>query len=123
MIEFTKKTPLSFLKHFLKERHFKRAFERYQCSVDVIMLCAPRMTSLNGRMINISRGGGMFRPCLSYLMDRRGYEGFIVAANMRIPARIVRTLTCGYAIQFVNILSEEDLQTVRHSALKIEDAA
>lgn len=123
MSSFEKETTMARIKRVWRERNFKRAFERHRCSIDVIMLCAPRMTSLSGRMIDISRGGGMFRPCLTYLMERRGAEGFIVAADLKIPVRIVRTLPSGYAIQFVNILSEEELLAVRNSAPQMQIAA
>jgi hypothetical protein len=123
MSTFVKETAIARLKRVWRERNFERAFERHKCSIDVTMLCAPRMTSLSGRMIDISRGGGMFRPCLTYLMDRRGAEGYIVAADLKIHVRIVRTLPCGYAIQFVDILSEEELLAVRNSSAQFEAAA
>jgi hypothetical protein len=123
MSTFAKETTIARMKRVWRERNFQRAFERHKCSIDVTMLCAPRMTSLSGRMIDISRGGGMFRPCLTYLMERRGAEGYIVAADLKIHVRIVRTLPCGYAVQFVDILSEEELLAVRNSAPQLEEAA
>jgi hypothetical protein len=123
MSTFEKETTIARIKRKWRERNFTRAFERHKCNIDVTMLCAPRMTSLSGRMIDISRGGGMFRPCLTYLMERGGSEGYIVAADQKMHVRIVRTLPCGYAIQFVDILSEEDLLAVRNSALELEEAA
>jgi PilZ domain len=123
MSAFAPETLPARIKRLLKERNFKRAFERHRCSIDVTMLCAPRMTSLSGRMIDISRGGGMFRPCLSYLMERRGAEGFIVAADQKIHVRIVRTLPVGYAVQFVDILSDEQLTLIRNTDPQMQEAA
>jgi hypothetical protein len=123
MSTFETETTIARIKRLWRERNFTRAFERHRCSIDVTMLCAPRMTSLSGRMIDISRGGGMFRPCLTYLMERRGAEGYIVAADLKIHVRIVRTLACGYAVQFVDILSDEDLLAIRNSAPQMAEAA
>jgi hypothetical protein len=123
MSAFETETTLKRLKRLWRERNFQRAFERHRCTLDVTMLCAPRMTSLNGRMIDISRGGGMFRPCLTYLMDRRGSEGYILAADQKIHVRIVRTLARGYALQFVDILTEEQLTQIRNAAPEMQQAA
>ncbi len=123
MSAFAKETLSARIKRLWRERNFKRAFERHRCDLEVTMLCAPRMTSLSGRMIDISRGGGMFRPCLTFLMDRRGTEGFIIAADLKIPVRIVRTLPRGYALQFIEILSDEDLQKIRNAAPQLQEAA
>jgi hypothetical protein len=123
MSTFEKETTVARIKRMWRERNFTRAFERHKCNIDVTMLCAPRMTNLSGRMIDISRGGGMFRPCLTYLMERSGAEGYIVVADMKIHVRIVRTFPCGYAIQFVDTLSEEDLLKVRNSAPQLDEAA
>jgi PilZ domain len=123
MSAFTKESTTSRFKRIWRERNFKRAFERHRCNLDVTMLSPPRMTSLSGRMIDISRGGGMFRPCLTYLVDRRGAEAFIIAADVKIPVRIVRTLACGYALQFIDILSDEDLLKIRNASPQLEEAA
>jgi hypothetical protein len=123
MSAFVKETLTARIKRTWKERNFKRAFERHRCTIDVTMLCAPRMSSLTGRMIDISRGGGMFRPCLTYLMERRGSEGFLVVADQKIHVRIVRTLPVGYALQFVDILSDEELDQIRKTDPHMQDAA
>ncbi len=123
MSAFAPETLTARIKRVWKERNFKRAFERHRCTIDVTMLCAPRMTSLTGRMIDISRGGGMFRPCLTYLMERRGSEGYIVAADQKIHVRIVRTLPFGYALQFVDVLSEDELQLILSANPQLQDAA
>jgi hypothetical protein len=122
MTSFQPETFVARAKRMWKERKFTRAFERFQCNIDVTMLCAPRMSSLNGRLIDVSKGGGMFRPCLSYLMDRRGTEGFIVVADMKLHVRIVRTLPKGYALQFVDILSDADMEAIR-TAVDAEKSA
>jgi hypothetical protein len=123
MSSFTPETLPARIKRLWKERNFERAFERHRCNIDVTMLCAPRLTSLSGRMIDISRGGGMFRPCLTYLMERRGSEGYLVIADQKLHVRIVRTLPVGYAVQFVEILSDEQLQLIRNTDPQLQDAA
>ncbi len=123
MSAYGKETLAHRVKRIWRERNFKRAFERHRCNLDVTMLCSPRMTSLSGRLIDISRGGGMFRPCLSYLMDRRGIEGFLLVADHKVPVKIVRSLPCGYAVQFTEILSEEMLQLIRSSDPQLQQAA
>jgi hypothetical protein len=123
MSVYTKESTISRVKRLWRERKFERAFERHKCNLDATMLSPPRMTSLSGRMIDISRGGGMFRPCLTYLVDRRGAEAFIIAADVKIPVRIVRTLPSGYALQFIDMLSEEDLLSIRNASPQLAAAA
>lgn len=92
-----------------RERKFTRAFTRHKTEQDAVLVCAPRMARLSGRLLDISQGGGMFRPALSFLMDRRGMEGTLVVEGEHIACRIVRTLPVGYAVQFIEILSEEQI--------------
>jgi hypothetical protein len=94
----------------LREGKFTRVFQRHRCAFDATLLCAPRMAQLNGRMLDISRGGSMFRPALSYLMDRRGADASLRIGDRSIACRIVNTLPVGYALQFIKPLEEEELQ-------------
>lgn len=95
-----------------KNRNFRRAFERHSCCITSAIMLAPRMSCLNGRLLDISQGGGMFRPALSYLMNRRGAEGFLVVAEQKIPFHIVHTVASGYALQFDTLLTEEQLEFI-----------
>jgi PilZ domain len=102
-----------------KERNFTRAFTRHRCEIDVTLVIKPRMARINGRLKDISQGGGLFRPVLSYLLDRRGIEGSLQVADLAIACRIVRTLPFGYALQFDEPLSDENIAII----LKANEAA
>jgi hypothetical protein len=100
------------LKRKLREREFKRAHQRHMCTMDGSIVLAPRMANLPGRMLDISAGGSMFRPALSYLMERRGSEVVLKIADISIEAKIVRTLPVGYALQFKIPLSKAELDKI-----------
>ena len=107
------------LKRKWKERNFTRAFTRHRCEMDVTLVIKPRMARISGRMKDVSQGGSLFRPVLSYLLDRRGVEGSLQVADLSIACRIVRTLPVGYALQFDEPLSDQDIAAI----LKAHEAA
>lgn len=106
-------------------RKFTRRYTRFPCHRDVSVVSRSRVVALQGRLIDMSQGGGLFRPPLRYLMERTGEEIILIVDGHEIKGKIVRTIPMGYSIQFDE---EVDLRTVERVCAKaiaqrdIEDA-
>lgn len=95
---------------FRKPKHdFSRVSERYGCQVDGHILMIDRMLGYDGRVINFSAGGAMFRPRLAYLMNRRDVPVVLTVGTEQMFGRIMRTTEQGFGLRFDEPLSEEQL--------------
>ena len=95
---------------FRKPKHdFSRVSERFGCQVDAHILIVDRMLGYNGRVVNFSAGGAMFRPKLAYLMKRRDTAVTLTVGSEQMFGRLTRTTEQGFGIQFDKPLSEEQL--------------
>lgn len=98
------------LKFFQKEKHdFTRVSERYGCQIEASMVMIDRMLSYEGRVINFSAGGAMFRPKLAYLMDRRDIPVVLTVGGEEMFGRLMRTTPAGFGLKFDEPLAEEQL--------------
>lgn len=88
---------------------FLRADVRHDCHIDGEIVLTEKMVSYEGRLINLSRGGAMFRPRLAYLMNRRGDAVQVQAAGLALVGEIVATTPLGFGIRFEQPLSDSDL--------------
>jgi len=94
---------------FSRRPVFSRADVRHECRIDGEIVLTEKMVSYEGRLINLSRGGAMFRPRLAYLMNRRGDAVQIQAAGLALVGEIVATTPLGFGIRFEHLLSDRDL--------------
>lgn len=92
-----------------QKRDFSRQSERFGCQIEATLLMIDRMLSFDGRITDFSAGGAMFRPKLSYLMDRRDVPVVLHAAGQEIFGRIMRTTPAGFGLRFDEPLDEEQL--------------
>lgn len=98
------------LKFFHKEkRDFTRVSERFGCQIEASMMMIDRMLGYEGRVINFSAGGAMFRPKLAYLMDRRDIPVVLTVGGEEMFGRLMRTTSEGFGVKFDEPLSEEQL--------------
>lgn len=88
---------------------FSRADERHDCRIDGEIVLTEKMVSYEGRLINLSRGGAMFRPRLSYLMNRRGDAVQVQVAGLVLIGEIVATTPLGFGIRFERPLEDSEL--------------
>ncbi|WP_164975602.1 PilZ domain-containing protein [Sphingobium fluviale] len=98
------------LSYFRKEkRDFTRVAQRFGCQIDGSLMMIDRMMGYEGRVINFSAGGAMFRPKLVYLMDRRDIPVALTVGGEEMFGRIMRTTPDGFGIRFDEPLEEEQL--------------
>lgn len=83
-----------------RPNRINRSFVRYECEIDGVMTLIDRMVSFEGRTIDISRGGALFRPKLAYLMRRNDQPICISVAGEELFGQIVATSSAGFSIRF-----------------------
>ncbi|WP_421850836.1 PilZ domain-containing protein [Novosphingobium sp.] len=88
---------------------FSRADVRHDCRIDGEIVLTEKMVSYEGRLINLSRGGAMFRPRLAYLMNRRGDAVQVQVAGLVLVGEIVATTPLGFGVRFEVPLGDAEL--------------
>jgi len=115
---------LAFPRLFRRKQSFSRAFERHSCAIDTMMTIIDRMIDFEGRLIDISRGGAMFRPKLAYIMSRNSTPVMIRVDNEELYGHIVNTTPAGFAIRWDEPLDDDIFdEIVRHHVVAEEKAA
>lgn len=94
---------------FSRKQIFARADARHECRIEGEIVLTDKMASYEGRLINLSRGGAMFRPRLAYLMNRRGDAVEVSAAGLVLRGEIVATTPLGFGLRFEQPLGEAEL--------------
>ncbi len=94
---------------FSRKQIFARADTRHECRIEGEIVLTDKMASYEGRLINLSRGGAMFRPRLAYLMNRRGDAVEVSAAGLVLRGEIVATTPLGFGLRFEQPLGEAEL--------------
>jgi PilZ domain len=97
---------------FTRKPVFSRAAARYSCQLDSVLVVIDRMISYEGRVIDMSRGGAMFRPRLAYLLDRRDVPILLKVGNLEIYGRIMSTGPSGFGLRFDDAVDEADILTL-----------
>ena len=98
------------ISYFRKGRHdFTRVSESIGCQIDASLVMIDRMIGYQGRVINFSAGGAMFRPKLAYIMDRRDIPVVLTVGGEEMFGRLMRTTPQGFGIRFDEPLAEEQL--------------
>jgi hypothetical protein len=85
---------------------FARAAVRHVCQIDGEIVLTEKMARYDGRLINLSQGGAMFRPRLAYLMNRREVAVQVQVGGLAINGEIVATTPEGYGIRFDEPLAD-----------------
>lgn len=94
---------------FNRKKIFARADARHDCRIEGEIILTEKMVSYEGRLINLSRGGAMFRPRLAYLMNRRGDAVQVQVAGLALAGEIVATTPLGFGVRFDQPLSDAEL--------------
>lgn len=100
------------LPHFLqrKKKRFMRASKRHDCQIDTSLMLIDRMSSFEGRIMDLSQGGAMFRPKLAYIMQRQDTPVCIQLGAEELFGHIISTSPRGFSIRFDDPLDEEDIE-------------
>ena len=113
-----------FFNPFSRKKMFARADARHDCRIDGEIVLTEKMASYEGRLVNFSRGGAMFRPRLAYLMHRRGVAVQVCAAGLTLVGEIVATTPLGFGVRFEAPLSDAELaHLLAHSHAEVAVAA
>ena len=94
---------------FRRKEVFARSAVRHSCQIDCELLLTDSMVSYEGRLIDISIGGAMFRPKLAYLMYRRNEPIALRLGTINIIGEIVATNGAGFGLRFEAPLDENAL--------------
>ncbi len=86
---------------------FNRSFARHACQIDTELTLIDRMFSFEGRIIDISRGGAMFRPRLAYIMYRADVPVCIHMGAEELFGQIVSTSPAGFSVRFDEPIDED----------------
>ena len=98
--------PKSRFSLFRRKQIFARSAERRVCQIDCELILTDSTVTYEGRLINISAGGAMFRPRLSYLMIRRDVAVELRAGQTVIAGEIITTTPAGFGIRFEGVQDE-----------------
>ena len=102
---------------------FSRSAVRYACNIDGEILLTDSMVSYEGRLIDISAGGAMFRPKLCYLMYRRDVQVQLKIAGRTFPGVIAATNQAGFGIRFDKVIDDATLSQIVGRAVIQEPVA
>lgn len=97
---------------FKRKRFFARTAERHACQINAELVLTDSMVVYDGRLVNISAGGAMFRPRLAYLMHRRDVEIELRVAGLAIAGTIVATTPAGFGIRFASLLDQRCMTAI-----------
>lgn len=92
---------------FKRRQQHSRSFVRFPCQIDSSLTLIDRMVSFEGRIIDISRGGALFRPRLAYIMHRADVPICIHLGAEELFGHIVSTSPKGFSVRFDEPLDEE----------------
>jgi len=90
-----------------RRQRFSRSFLRFACQIDTSLTLIDRMYSFEGRIIDISRGGALFRPKLAYIMNRSDVPVCVHLGVEELFGSIVSTSPKGFSLRFDEPIDEE----------------
>lgn len=97
---------------FQRRPHFERKSARYACQIDAQLTIIDRGTTFDGRIIDLSAGGAMFRPPLSHIMHRKDVSVCLIVGDEPVMGQIVSTTPSGFGVRFDGPLDDETLATI-----------
>jgi hypothetical protein len=100
---------LGIFKMFNRRAMFERAAERFACQMPARLELCESGVVFDGRIINMSLGGAMFRPALAYLLSRSEGEVRLSIGGNEIAGEIMGTSPNGYGLRFDVALSRPQL--------------
>lgn len=77
-----------------------RRFQRFAAELPAELFFTDRDFALSGMLIEISRGGALFREATPYILDRKRASVVLRACGLEIPGVIANVRASGYGIRF-----------------------
>jgi hypothetical protein len=87
----------------------RRIYQRHSCCAVATLLLVDRGVELDGLVLELSRGGVLFREASSFVLDRRGMPVSVKLPTCSLDGIIVNTSRNGYGIRLDDVLSDEEL--------------
>jgi hypothetical protein len=91
---------------------FSRTTERYSCAIDGSLMMIDRIINFPGRVIDLSTGGALFRPRLTYLLHRRDVPICLTIGSHELFGRIMGTNPLGFGLSFDEPLEEGEFRAI-----------
>jgi hypothetical protein len=98
--------------NFLRRKKTDRQYSRHACCIPGSISIAERGYEIEGLVVEISRGGMLFRPATRYILDRTGTEIIVTFATYKHAGRIIHTRQFGYGIRLNTALEQEDIDMI-----------
>lgn len=98
--------------NLFRRKKTDRQYTRHACCIPGSISLAERGYDIEGLIVEISRGGMLFRPATRYILDRTGTEIIVTFATYKHAARIVHTREFGYGIRLNTALEQEDIDMI-----------
>ena len=109
---------------FHRKPAFERSAVRHACQIDAELTLTDSEVSFDGRVINLSLGGAMFRPPLAHLMYRSATPIRLAVGDLVITGELVTTTPQGFGLRFDQPLSEAQLHRLLDEAeVRLPEAA
>lgn len=97
---------------FQRKPHYERKSTRHACQIDAQLTIIDRGSNFDGRIVDLSAGGAMFRPPLAHIMHRKDESVCLIVGDEPMMGQIVSTTPAGFGIRFDAPLDDEDLATI-----------
>ena len=98
-----------FARLFIRKPEFARSAVRHGCRIEAELALTDSEVRYEGRLINLSLGGAMFRPRLAHLMSRSSTPIRLTVGDMAMTGELVATTPQGFGLRFDRALSEGEL--------------
>ena len=92
-----------------------RAFERHDCMLMAHLVMPEKNFEIDGLLVEISRGGALFREASTYILDRRNMPVLVRFLDREYAAVIVNVSPKGYGLRWSQLLPAEAVQNVLDS--------
>ena len=83
-----------------------RQHERYPCCIQGALEIRERSYRIEGLVMEISRGGALFREASRFILDRVGMSVTVQTADISVTGTIVNMRPAGYGIRFDNLIDD-----------------
>ncbi|PCG08319.1 hypothetical protein COA17_13140 [Sphingomonas ginsenosidimutans] len=106
------RAPVAAGRGLFRRKKPSRYYRRVDCYAEASLLMISSRVTVDGRVLDISPKGCLFRPGLRYLLHRMDTPIRLTIGDVEIDGRIVNTITRGYGVDFDMEISDELLRSI-----------
>jgi len=118
------KKPFSLPIPFLRKKKFVRRHARYDCCIVAALRIEERHFELDGVILELSKGGVLFRPASTYIMDRTGEVVTARFEGIDVAGVIMNSHVKGYGVKLDEEIPDVAVdKLVAEYGLRIAEAA